>query len=79
MKSLKPKPKTTIGDEIAMQIRGTGGTFTITMTEDYEGCESVILKDNECGDITIIQEYGEGPKVMFLDTNEVAAIKAILL
>jgi hypothetical protein len=79
MKSLKPKPKTTIGDEIAMQIRGTGGTFTITMTEDHEGCESVILKDNECGDITIIQEYGEGPKVMFLDTNEVAAIKAILL
>jgi hypothetical protein len=49
------------------------------MTDDYEGCESVILKDNDCGDITIIQQYGEGPKVMFLDTNEVSALKNILL
>jgi len=69
----------TIGEEIVMQMRATGSTYTITMTDDYEGCESVILKDNDCGDITIIQQYGEGPKVMFLDTNEVAALKNILL
>ena len=79
MKSLKPKPKTTIGDEIAAQIRGTGSVFTIVMTADCEGFESAILKDNDCGDITVIQEYGEGPKVIFLDPNEVEAIKAILL
>lgn len=77
MKNIKPEK--TIGDEIAAQIRGTGSTFTITMTDDYDGCESVILRDDDCGDITIIQEYGEGPKVMFLDNNEVQALKNILL
>jgi len=77
MKNIKPEK--TIGEEIAAQIRGTGSTFTITMTDDYDGCESVILRDDDCGDITIIQEYGEGPKVMFLDNNEVQALKAILL
>jgi hypothetical protein len=77
MKNIKPEK--TIGEEIAAQIRGTGSTFTITMTDDYDGCESVILRDDDCGDITIIQEYGEGPKVMFLDNNEVAALKNILL
>ncbi len=77
MKNIKPEK--TIGEEIAAQIRGTGSTFTITMTDDYEGCESVILRDDDRGDITIIQEYGEGPKVMFLDANEVQAIKNILL
>jgi hypothetical protein len=76
---MKTKHEKTIGDEIAMQIRGTGSTYTITMTTDCDGCDTVILKDNDCGDITIIQEYGEGPKVMFLDTNEVAALKNILL
>jgi hypothetical protein len=29
--------------------------------------------------MTIIQDYGEGTQVMFLDTNEVAALKNILL
>jgi hypothetical protein len=76
---MKTKTNKTIGEEIAAQIRGTGSTFTITMTDDYEGCESVILRDDDCGDITIIQEYGEGPKVMFLDNNEVQALKNILL
>ena len=76
MKNTKQK---TIGDEIAEQIRMTGTTFTITMTNDCDGVESAILKDNDCGDITIIQDYGECLKVMFLDTNEVEAIKAILL
>jgi hypothetical protein len=76
---MKTKHEKTIGDEIAMQIRGTGSTYTITMTTDCDGCDTVILKDNDCDDITIIQEYGEGPKVMFLDTNEVQALKNILL
>ena len=75
MKNTKQK---TIGDEIAAQIKGTGSVFTIVMTNDFDGVESAILKDNDCGDITIIQDYGEGLKVMFLDTNEVEAIERIL-
>jgi hypothetical protein len=77
MKNIKPEK--TIGEEIAAQIRGTGTTFTINITMDYDGCQTAILKDNDCGDMTIIQDYGEGPKVMFLDKNEVAALKSILL
>ena len=69
----------TIGEEIAAQMRSTGSTYTIVMTADCEGFESIILKDNDCGDITIIQEYGEGPKVIFLDTEEVEGLKRILL
>jgi hypothetical protein len=46
---------------------------------DYDGCQTAILKDNDCGDMTIIQDYGEGTQVMFLDTNEVQALKAILI
>lgn len=76
---MKIEHEKTIGEEIAAQIRGSGTTFTITMTEDYDGCESVILRDDDCGDITIIRGYGEGPKVMFLDNNEVQALKNILL
>jgi hypothetical protein len=75
MKTTKQK---TIGDEIASQIRGTGSTYTITMTTDCDGCDCVILKDNDCDDIVIIQEYGEGPEVMFLDPEQVEAIKSIL-
>jgi hypothetical protein len=76
---MKTKHEKTIGDEIAAQIRGTGSTYTITMTMDYDGCQTAILKDNDCGDMTIIQDYGEGPEVMFLDPEQVAALKHILL
>jgi hypothetical protein len=77
---MKIKHEKTIGDEIAMQIRGTGTTFTITMTESECGrCESVILKDNLCGDITIIQDYGEGLNVMFLETEHLEGLKRIIL
>jgi hypothetical protein len=76
---MKTKHEKTIGDEIAMQIRGTGSTYTITMTTDCDGCDTVTLKDNDCGDITFIQEYGEGPKVMFLDEEQVEGLKRILL
>jgi hypothetical protein len=75
---MKTKTNKTIGDEIVMQMRETGSTYTITMTTDCDGCDTIILKDNDCGDITIIQEYGEGPKVMFLDEEQVEAMKTIL-
>ena len=75
MKTIKQK---TIGDEIAEQIRSTGSIFTIAMTADCEGYESAILKDNDCGDITIIQDYGEGPEVTYIDPEQVEAIKTIL-
>jgi hypothetical protein len=76
---MKTKHEKTIGEEIAMQIRGTGTTFTINITMDYDGCQTAILKDNDCGDMTIIQDYGEGTQVMFLDQEQVAALKHILL
>jgi hypothetical protein len=76
---MKTKHERTIGEEIAAQIRGTGSTYTMTMTTDGDGCDCVILKDNDCDDIVIIQEYGEGPEVMFLDPEQVAALKHILL
>jgi hypothetical protein len=79
MKSLKLQPETTIGEEIAMQIRGAGTTFTITMTEDCEGFETAILHDDVCGDMTIIQSIANEIKVTHLDANEIEALKAILL
>jgi hypothetical protein len=79
MKSLKLQPETTIGEEIAMQIRGAGTTFTVTMTEDLEGFETAILHDNVCNDITVIQTIANEVKVTHLDVNEIEAIKAVLL
>lgn len=76
---MKNKNQHTIGDEIVAQMRGTESVFTIVMTNDEEGCESAILRDRDCDDITIIQDYGDGIKVMFLDANEVKALERILL
>ena len=73
------KPEDTIGEEIASQIRMSGTTFTITMVDDCDKFETAILKDNICGDITIIQSTTNGIKVTHLDTNEIEAIKAIIL
>jgi hypothetical protein len=75
---MKTKTNKPIGDEMAEQMRSTGSIFTLLMTADCDGCESVILKDNDCGDITIIQDYGEGPKVTHIDPEQVEAIKSIL-
>lgn len=75
---MKTKTNKTIGDEIVEQMRSTGSTYTIAMTTDCDGCDTIILKDNDCGDITFIQEYGEGPKIMFLDEEQVEALKNIL-
>jgi hypothetical protein len=79
MKSLKLQPETTIGEEIAMQIRGAGTTFTVTMTEDLEGFETAVLYENVCNDITVIQTIDNEVKVTHLDANEIEAIKAVLL
>jgi hypothetical protein len=79
MKSLKLQPETTIGEEIAMQLRGMGTTFTITMIDDCEGFETAILRDDVCGDMTIIQSIANEIKVTHLDANEIEAIKSILL
>ena len=76
MKNTKQK---TIGDEIAEQIRMTGTTFTITMTEDCEGFETAILKDDICGDMTIIQSIGNEIKVTHLDPAEIEALQAIII
>ena len=76
---MKIEHEKTIGEEIAMQIRGSGTTFTITMTEDCEGFETALLLDNVCGDLTIIQTIANEVKVTHLDVNEIEAIKAVLL
>ena len=76
MKNTKQK---TIGDEIAEQIRSTGTTFTITMVEDCDGFETAILKDNECGDMTIIQSIANEIKVTHLDPAEIEALQAIII
>jgi hypothetical protein len=75
---MKIKHEKTIGEEIAMQIRGTGTSFTITMTEDCEGFETAILYDNDCDDITIIQTIANEVKVTHLDAQEIEAIKSVL-
>lgn len=76
---MKNTKKQTIGDEIAEQINWTGTTFTITMTEDCEGQPTVLLKDNVCGDATIIQSIANQIRVTHLDPAEIEALKAILL
>jgi len=75
---MKIEHEKTIGEEIAMQIRGAGTTFTITMTEDCEGFETAILYDNVCDDITIIQTIANEIKVTHLDAQEIEAIKSVL-
>jgi hypothetical protein len=75
---MKIEHEKTIGEEIAMQIRGSGTTFTITMTEDCEGFETAILYDNVCDDITIIQTIANEVKVTHLDAQEIEAIKSVL-
>jgi hypothetical protein len=75
---MKIEHEKTIGEEIAMQIRGAGTTFTITMTDDCEGFETAILYDNVCDDITIIQTIANEIKVTHLDAQEIEAIKSVL-
>jgi hypothetical protein len=76
---LNINPADTIGNEIVEQIYMTGTNFTITMVEDCDCQPTVLLKDNVCGDLTIIQSIANEIKVTHLDKNEVEAIKSILL
>ena len=71
-------PADTIGNEIVEQIYMTGTNFTITMVEDCDCQPTALLKDNVCGDLTIIQSIANEIKVTHLDKNEVEAIKSIL-
>lgn len=69
----------TIDKAIIDQIRGTGTIHSITLTNDVEGYETCILKDQICGDMCILQSYDDKITTMHIDTNEIEALKAILL
>ncbi len=68
----------TMGEEIAFQIQSTGCLFKITMSQDQDGAQTAFLLNDEVGDLLIIQDFGEGPKCVWLDENEMEAIKLIL-
>jgi hypothetical protein len=69
----------TIDKAIIDQIRCTGTIHSITITEDCEGFETCILKDQECGDMSIIQSIGGEISITHIDNEEIQALKAILL
>ena len=69
----------TIDKAIIDQIRCTGTIHSITITDDCEGFETCILKDQVCGDMSIIQSIANEIRVTHIDTNEIEALKAILL
>jgi len=48
------------------------------ITEDCEGFETCVLKDQDCGDMCIIQSIGGEISITHIDTNEVDALKAML-
>ena len=76
MKNTKQK---TIGDEIFEQIHTRGTTFTIKIVEDCIGQPTIVLKDNDYCDMTIIQTIDSGIKVTYFDNTEIEAIKSMLL
>jgi hypothetical protein len=69
----------TIDKAIIDQIRCTGTIHSITITDDCEGFETCILKDQVCGDMSIIQSIAGEIRVTHIDTNEIEALKAVLL
>jgi len=69
----------TIDKAIIDQIRCTGTIHSITITEDCEGFETCILKDQVCGDMSIIQSIGGEISITHIDNEEIQALKAILL
>ena len=69
----------TIDKAIIDQIRGTETRHTIRLTNCLDGYETCILKDQECGDMSIIQSIAGEIRVTHIDTNEIEALKAILL
>jgi len=69
----------TIEETIIDVLRCTGTIHSITITDDCEGFETCILKDQVCGDMSIIQSIANEVTVTHLDNNEIEALKVILL
>lgn len=69
----------TIEETIIDLLRGTGTIHSITITDDCEGFETCIIKDQTFGDMSIIQSIADEVTVTHLDNNEIEALKAILL
>jgi hypothetical protein len=69
----------TIDKAIIDQIRGTETRHTIRLTNCVDGYETCILKDQECGDMCIIQSYDNKITTTHIDENEVIALKSVLL
>ena len=73
----------TIDKAIIDQIRCTEtntrpNAYSIMITEDCEGFETCVLKDQYCGDMCIIQSIANEIRVTHIDTNEVDVLKAML-
>lgn len=68
----------TIEETIIDLLRGTGTIYSITITDDNEGYETCIIKDQKFGDMSIIQSIADEVTVTHLDKNEIEALKAIL-
>ena len=69
----------TIDKAIIDQIRGTETRHTIRLTNCVDGYETCILFDQDCGDMCIIQSYDDKITTTHIDTNEMIALKSVLL
>ena len=75
---MKIEKQKTIGDRIAEEIVGIDSTFTIRMSECDE-YNTAFIRDDNCSDLTIIQEAGENViKTIWLSSEEVEALTAML-
>ena len=76
---MKIEKQKTIGDEIAEQIVGIESTFTIRMSSS-DGYNTAFIRDDNCSDLTIIQESGENViKTIWLSPEEVEALSSMLI
>jgi hypothetical protein len=69
----------TIDKAIIDQLRGTETRHTIRLTTCIDGWETCILLDQECGDMCIIQSYDNKITTTHIDSNEMEALKSVLL
>ena len=76
---MKIEKQKTIGDEIVEQIVGIESTFTIRMSSS-DGDHTAFIRDDNCSDLTIIQEAGENViKTIWLSSEEVEALSSMLI
>ena len=76
---MKIEKQRTIGDEIVEQIVGIESTFTIRMSNS-EGYHTAFIRDDNCSDLTIIQEAGENViNTIWLCSEEVEALSSMLI